>query len=416
MVPQRDIHNYDRKYKQVKQQIDECQISEKNKKVIFEFEKCCLLDGLSKPRRIKLMGTLRLISLRLKKDFDLVTKEELRDMVIDIENIDKYSPWTKQSYKAILKKFYRWLVYGDKHRPMQEYPEIVSWINTNIKPKDLPKVQASDILTEEEICRLIKAAEHPRDRAFISMLYELGARIGEIGNLEIKDVTPDKYGFLIDLNGKTGRRTPRILMSAPYLVNWLNDHPEKDKPDASLWTLLGDRKKDMQIQYQSLRVMVNRIVKRAGINKRIYPHLFRHTRVTHLLANKQINEAQAKTYFGWTPSSDQLSQYSHLMSNDVNETLLKVAGIKNDNEKESKLMPKQCSMCKTINSPEALFCQKCAKVMDVRTAIQLDEQRRESDEAIQEFVRELIENNSTLVINALRRKPELMDKIKNLAA
>ena len=64
----------------------------------------------------------------------------------------------------------------------------------------------------------MKVAVQPRDKAFISMLYELGARIGEIGNLRVKDVVKDKYSFIVNLRGKTGQRTPRIVISDPHVT------------------------------------------------------------------------------------------------------------------------------------------------------------------------------------------------------
>ncbi len=214
------------------------------------------------------------------------------------------------------------------------------------------------------------------------MLYELGARIGEIGSLQIKDITRDKYSYIVDLNGKTGHRTPRIVMSDPYVTGWLNVHPLKYNPEAPLWVMTGNRDKNEKMKYGTFRALILRLRKKAKIKKRLYHHLLRHTRVTHLLINRQISEAQAKVYFGWVPSSTMLAEYSHLLSSDVNDTILEIHGIKKTKEKESVLKPKQCPSCSAINSKDALFCQKCSKVLDVKTAIELDEKRKSSDEII----------------------------------
>ena len=69
----------------------------------------------------------------------------------------------------------------------------------------------------------------------------LGARISEIGNLRISDVTKEEHGFHIDVEGKTGRRTPIAVVSAPYLTLWLNTHPFADHPSAPLWTQMNNR-------------------------------------------------------------------------------------------------------------------------------------------------------------------------------
>ena len=307
---------------------------------------------------------------------------------MEIDSREDCSPWTKQSYKVIIKKFYKWLEFGDEYKNRTEYPQLVSWIRSSLRKNEQPRIKASDILTEEEVKKLIDAADHSRDRAFISMLYELGARIGEIGSLRIKEVTRDKHGYIADLEGKTGHRTPRIVISDPHVTHWLSVHPLRDKPDAPLWVRVGHRDKEQRMGYGAFRELVLKLVTRAGIKKRVYHHLFRHTRVTHLLANKQINEAQAKVYFGWVPDSKMLSEYSHLISSDVNEAILAMHGIKTDEKKESLFKPKQCPRCLAINSKDARFCQKCSSILDVNAALDLDQQRRSGDELMAKLMKD----------------------------
>jgi len=383
MVPKKDIYNFSKIFDRYQKRLAESNISDINKNLIRKFDRACFLERLSKPRRIKIIGSLIILAEKyLTVDLDKATKDDLKDAVFKIENKDDYSPWTKESYRAIIKKFYKWFIYGDEYKTRLEYPKIVSWLRVGAKKKDLPKVKASDILTEEEIKSLIEVAEYVRDRAFISLLYELGARISEIGNLLIKDLSKDQYSYIVDLEGKTGHRTPRIVMSSAYVTHWLNAHPLKDNPHAPLWVMMGTRNKQGKMMYAALRALVKRLVKKSGIKKRIYPHLFRHSRATHLLLNKQINEAQAKVYFGWTPDSGMLSHYSHLISSDVNNAILEMHGIKTEENKESKLKPKQCAMCNTINSYNARFCHKCGKALDVKTAIELNEKRSSSDDML----------------------------------
>lgn len=409
------IHDYNHKFKKQKEKLLGSSISKKNKDLILKFDQTCSLENLSLSRRMKLIGSLTILAEQyLKKDFDDVTKDDLKDTVVRIDAIENYSVWTKQSYRAILKKFYKWLKYGDDYKSTREYPKIVSWITTNIKSKDKPRVQASQILSEKEIKKLIDVAEHPRDKAFITMLYELGARIGELGNLRIGDVSRDKHSFIIDLRGKTGHRAPRIVMSDPYLTTWLNQHPLKDNPDAPLWVLIGNQNRNHDMmEYQALRATVLRLKDKAKLKKRIYPHLFRHSRVTHLLMNKEINESQAKVYFGWTPSSKMLSEYSHLVSSDINELILEINGIKSKEEKESGLKPKPCPSCNKINSKEASFCQQCGKVLDVKTAIALDQKKQNYDNTLKQILKGIIDKNPDSVLETVREL-DLMDKLKGL--
>lgn len=83
-----------------------------------------------------------------------------------------------------------------------------------------------------------------------------------------------------------------------------------------------------------------------------------------------------------------LAEYSHLLSHDVNETLLEVHGIKTKKEMDSEFKPKQCPSCSTINNKDALFCQKCSKVLDVKAAIALDEKRKGADNFMTELFKD----------------------------
>ncbi len=403
MKPEKDIHEHDRRYKSTLQHLKESGISEQNKTLITEYDRTCTLERLGVPRRIKLIGCLAIFAKDyLKRDYDKATKEQLKDAVLKLEERKDLSVWTRHSYKSILKQFYRWLTFGDDYRKRVEQPEIVGWLRAGVSEREKPRVKASEILTEHEIEKLIGAAEHPRDKAFISMLYELGARIGEIGKLSIKDISRDKYSFILELSGKTGHRTPRIVSSDPYLSAWLNIHPFKSSPDAPLWIMLGERNKQERMRYGAFRALIQRLKGRAKLRKRIYPHLFRHTRVTHLLLHKQINESQAKVYFGWVPSSTMLSEYSHLVSKDVNDMMLEMHGIKTPENEQHEPKVKQCPRCQDLNPKDHLFCKKCGGVLDVKTAVELDEKRSGFDDILAELTQE--EDFQKAVVKALVKK------------
>lgn len=372
----KDIYDVDKKYETTRERLNKADISQHNKDLIMNFEKNCVLERLGKWRRIRIMSNLLILARDyLKKDFDKATKEDLRELVFKLDSREDWSVWTKHTHKTILKKFYRWLVFGNEYLNRPDSPEIIGWLRVNISKKDRPRVKASDILTEREAENLVNVAEHPRDKAFISMLYELGARIGEIGELRVSDISRDQYSFTVDLSGKTGHRTPRIVVSDSYLVTWLNSHPLKNNPMSPLWVVLGDRKKNEKMKYGAFRALVLRLAEKAKIKKRIYPHLFRHSRVTHLLTNKQINESQAKIYFGWVPDSRMLAEYSHLVARDVNEVMLEIHGIKTSDGDKQEPKVKQCPRCKEINPKEHLFCKNCGSFLDIKTAIALDDKR-----------------------------------------
>lgn len=81
----------------------------------------------------------------------------------------------------------------------------------------------------------------------------------------------------MNVRGKTGYRRVRAVWNVEYLKAWLEVHPERYNPDAPLWVTLDSKENLLEpLQYAAIRMKLQRIAKKARINKRIHPHLFRH--------------------------------------------------------------------------------------------------------------------------------------------
>ena len=240
------------------------------------------------------------------------------------------------------------------------YPACVSWIRTHgFEKRKLPE----EILTADEVGRLADATRTPRDRTMLMVLYESGARIGELLALRIKHIEFDRFGALAMLNGKTGMRRVRLIDSVPDLKIWMNHHPLRDEPDAYLFVML---KNNMPVRSHStfLRILDRAKIK-AGIKKRIYPHLFRHSRATHLA--QDFTEQELKIIFGWSGGSRMPATYVHLSGGDIDRKILEKRGIiirgEESLEPAHSLRLRICPNCKEKNSPNANFCMVCGAVI-----------------------------------------------------
>ncbi|WP_292387987.1 tyrosine-type recombinase/integrase, partial [Methanosarcina sp. UBA5] len=281
-------------------------ISDTNKKLILDFVDYCFTEGLSQHRILKYISALKMIALKIQLDFDKIEKRDLLVFISELERSER-SQWLKHDYKITLKKFYKWYC-------QEDYPEMTRWIKATVKKKDqkLPE----EMLTESDILKMIEHAKRKMDKAMIALLWDIGARIGEIGSLTIRHISFDEYGALISLRGKTGYRRVRAVWSVDYLQAWLQAHPEGYNPDAPLWITFDSKENLLKpLQYGAARMKLQRIAKRAGINKKIHPHLFRHSRCTYM-AN-YLTEAQMNVYFGWTQGSDMPGVYVHLSGRDI---------------------------------------------------------------------------------------------------
>ncbi len=214
-----------------------------------------------------------------------------------------------------------------------------------------------------------------RDRAFLSLIYETGARIGEIGAMRIKDVVFDDYGAVVWLpRSKTQRRKLRVVYSARYLAEWLSDHPLKDDPEAPLWVKLSGRNYLQLMVYKDFQWQLKKIAKRAGIKKRIYPHLFRHTRATKLL--QQVSEVVGAKYMGWVPSTKMVGVYIHLADQDVERAILEMHGIKPADENDD-IKVLQCPRCSFVNPGNAKFCSRCGLPLTPEAVREVEEWEKE---------------------------------------
>lgn len=325
------------------------------KEQITSFSRIRLAKGCSRARVVKCLYCLRFLAKWFNKDFSTATKDDVIGLVnqIDLQN---YAEHTKYDFKVILKIFYKWLLGND-----EDFPEVIKWLKPKLKNEKhkLPE----ELLTVEEVEKLAGACTNARDKALVLILYESGCRIGELFHLKLKNIQFDNYGAVLLVNGKTGYRRVRIIVSCQILSQWLQEHPDKDNSNAPLWPARFSRYNSEPCRYSSILAMLDRARQISGVKKRIYPHLFRHSRATALAS--KLTEAQMKEYFGWVQGSDMAATYVHLSGRDVDSTLLQLYSLKDKPiEKEAKLDVKVCHRCKERNSPSQSFCGRCGNPFD----------------------------------------------------
>ncbi len=369
-----DIYGFERRLELGMDKLRKDKIGKENISDITEFCKVKLAKGVSVGRAAKIIHCLRLLAKRLNKPFKDATKDDLIGLVGGLERSD-YAEHTKYDLKVMLKMFYKWLKGNDEYAP----PEI-SWLKKS--KKNLDHKLPEDLLSEDEILKLATAAINPRDKTLILVLYETGCRIGELLSLQMKNVKFDQYGAILRVSGKTGDRRVRIISSAPVLASWLNSHPQADDPEAWLWLQYKNNKiTDKCLRHATVYATLKKIAKRAGIRKKIYPHLFRHTRAT-VLANK-LTDSQMKEHFGWVQGSEMAATYVHLSGRDVDNAFLKMHGlVPNDGSYEEKLKLKPCQRCKENNAPTSKFCVRCGQPLDEKTMELIQNQRQKCDDVM----------------------------------
>jgi integrase len=305
------------------------------------------------------------------KPFKKITKDDMISFCSKRNHIQSNS-----EYKCI-KIFFQWL-YGLKKG---RYPECVEWITFNGRHKHkLPE----EMLTKEDILKLIQAARTIRDKAILHVLYETGARAGELCAIQIKHVKFDQTikakkagGVIVEwipifLRGKTGERIVYLQDSIPLLRQWLNEHPDPSNPNTPLF--VSSKKLKALSSADVLGQIIDRAVKTTGIQKRIHPHLFRHSRATELASS--MTEQELKIWFGWSGGSTMPAVYTHLSASNLLDKLKRMSGISKNNEDENILSPKTCTKCGEVNLPTFSYCKSCGVPLSVQKALEDQEKQR----------------------------------------
>lgn len=296
-----DIHNFKRRLSRAEAALQKADINQVDKDLIYDFENQMFADGLGIARIAKYLASLKALYKLMPWSVQRVTGRDITAILARIERSD-WMPWTKHDYKLALRKY---LVFCGS-------PELAKVIR-------LPKVNTGklpeELITPEHIEELLQSARTIQDRAFIFSLWESGARIGELLSLRRKHVQFDHLGAILIMDGKTGMRRVRLMESAPLLDEWISDR--SFRPDDAIFPK----------RYNAYVKSLKTLSRRAGITKRIYPHLFRHSRATFLAG--YLTEAQLCCYMGWTISSCMPRIYVHLNGHDLDAALIRVPTLLN---------------------------------------------------------------------------------------
>jgi integrase/recombinase XerD len=192
---------------------------------------------------------------RVNKDINLLDQDDAKLYLSEL--FDSKSKNTIMLATASLKFFYSEIMKKD-----------FSAVRMPKKDKTLPEV-----LTKEEVKKLIESCDNQKSRLIISMLYSGGLRVSELVNLKVNDVNfNEKTGWV--RRGKGAK--DRMFMISESLAKELQEY-------------LGGRtytymfSKDKPLTTRNIQKIIYGLRGRASIQKKITPHTLRHSFATHLL-------------------------------------------------------------------------------------------------------------------------------------
>jgi integrase/recombinase XerD len=147
-----------------------------------------------------------------------------------------------------------------------------------VYPKRLERLPI--ILSEEEVVRLIESANSSYHRVILMTLYGTGLRREELCRLKLTDV--DSQRMVIHVRQGKGGKDRDVTLS-PKLLEVLRAYWKWRKPKTYLFPSLLRTRTEQPITSKTVWYAVREAARRAGIKKKVSPHLLRHSWATHLL-------------------------------------------------------------------------------------------------------------------------------------
>jgi integrase/recombinase XerD len=272
---------------------------------VKEFLKHCRYEKNLSPKTLKSYGIdlMQLIAFIINKNYSfeisLITKTELREF---LESISILKPKSVRRKIATIKAMFNYLEFEDKIsiNPLRK-------MRIKIKvPRTLPKV-----MDLREVNKIFRAAyttnmkqgetlsfssmEVLRNIVVIELLFATGARVSEIANLRKENI--DLTSGSVSIKGKGNKeRFIHICNNESLKVlkeyNVIFSEKIKDSGGFFLINRLGNKLSD-----QSIRQIVKNLAKKAGLQRKITPHVFRHSFAT-LLLEKDVDIKYIQTLLG----------------------------------------------------------------------------------------------------------------------
>lgn len=209
---------------------------------------------------------------------------KLREYLHFIQRFD-YKKTTIARKTASIRTFYKYLF---RERFIDSNPAVS--LSAPKRPKSLPK-----FLTTEEIEQILNNVKIDtpagfRNRVILELLWATGMRVSELSNLNFGDLNLEENEIKVFGKGAKERIVLISDRAKNYLIQYINTArkliaPEYNTGEINEDTPLFINSTCFRLQNKTIRKVINEVVERIELPKKVTPHVFRHSFATRLIEN-----------------------------------------------------------------------------------------------------------------------------------
>lgn len=231
--------------------------------------------------------TLKAYRIDLRQYFDFLhnddpDKEEIEQYITDLHK--KFKQKTVKRKIATIKAFYNFLEEEEfiKENPFRRIK--VKFKENIVLPRIIPRDEIEQLLNfmylYPESSGKIKTQYWLRDIAVVEVFFATGARVYEISNIRSDCI--NLSSGLIRIMGKGGKER-YIQIAEPAILELLKRYYAENEKSINECGYFFINQKGNRFTEQSIRNMMKKYTKLAGIERNITPHMFRHSFATYLI-------------------------------------------------------------------------------------------------------------------------------------
>ncbi|MEG2342529.1 MAG: tyrosine-type recombinase/integrase [Bacilli bacterium] len=237
---------------------------EENKKFINMFISSKEVEGCSKRTINYYKEIIEKFILTFDKSIKLITTNDIRNYLSDYKKKSECNSVTIDNLRRVLSSFFSWLEDEDYivKSPVRRIHRI----------KTIQTIK--ETFTDENIEKMRDECSNIRNLSLIELLISTGMRVGELANVNIKDVNFEERSCIVLGKGNKQREVYFDARTKIHLLQYLNTRNDEE---SSLFVSI--KKPHQRLSISGLELIIRKIGVESEINK-VHPHKFRRTLAT----------------------------------------------------------------------------------------------------------------------------------------